>query len=95
MKYTPGPWKVSRCWSQTCGDNYVIDNESGDEAEMQANARLIATAPELLEALVELAAQYSGMCQEFDWTPCNCGEVIGTCAHCRAVSAVRKAKGDL
>lgn len=59
-KHTPGPWKVGNSHS-----NYIINHQYGDgswgylmslssvvhgEAE-EANAKLIAAAPELLEAL--------------------------------------------
>lgn len=50
---------MSRCWSQTCGDNYVIDNEEGLETEMISNALLIAAAPDLLEALRDVL-KYGG-----------------------------------
>jgi hypothetical protein len=61
-KHTPGPWHVSEEWDgtsiragmfhvthtiQSCG--FHTDEE--DKAVKQANARLIAAAPNLLEAL--------------------------------------------
>jgi hypothetical protein len=65
-KHTPGPWHVSEEWDgtsikaghfhvthtiQSCG--FHPDEE--DKAVTQANARLIAAAPDLLEMLVEAA----------------------------------------
>ena len=64
MKHTPGPWEVSEEWH---GDLYIdsyIEGE-GDTAlakivnnvcktdQAEANARLIAAAPDLLEACKE------------------------------------------
>lgn len=65
-KHTPGPWETDRnnvhtgqiatihhClnndWVEVWSENWPID-----EAEQEANARLIAAAPELLEALHRL-----------------------------------------
>jgi len=64
-KHTPGPWDTDRnnvhtgqiatihhClnndWVEVWSENWPID-----EAEQEANARLIAAAPELLEALIK------------------------------------------
>ena len=59
-KHTPGPWKTSHgrrgaasqvhsaLGSVICGIIYATSKEGGD---MKANARLIAAAPDLLEAL--------------------------------------------
>ena len=54
--HTPGPWAVAETFSPCVliGDGYV-QLPVNDEA--QANARLIAAAPELLEALQRLSAQ--------------------------------------
>lgn len=67
-KHTPGPWSVSEEWDgtsikagqfhvthtiQSCG----FHSEEEDKAVTQANARLIAAAPELLEALRALAEE--------------------------------------
>ncbi len=61
--HTPGPWRASECMS-TCNVN-ILETGKRDgvvigilnrstAVENRANARLIAAAPELLEALKEL-----------------------------------------
>ena len=57
MTHTPGPWNAETfcVWA---GDKYVAATQTGiPEEEQQANAKLIAAAPELLEAL-KAAKQY-------------------------------------
>lgn len=64
QKHTPGPWEldqVSLCiygWSEDercirLADCGAADDDAISEDELEANARLIASAPELLEALKE------------------------------------------
>lgn len=61
-QHTPGPWKVSRTGEElqisaisTPGYFAVIRGAcAGAHEQGEANARLIAAAPELLEALEEL-----------------------------------------
>lgn len=59
MSYTPGPWHVSFHGSENC---WIVDKEKesaiakvtkyqNDANTQQANFRLIAAAPDLLEAL--------------------------------------------
>ena len=60
-KHTPGPWEareVSQNWIEILASDLVIGTvlptqyvSLGRSPEQQANARLIAAAPELLEAL--------------------------------------------
>ena len=66
--HTPGPWKVSDTWRSDglAGETWHVKIESGHELivpanalgateeKAQANARLIAAAPELLELLKEI-----------------------------------------
>jgi hypothetical protein len=52
----------------------------------QANARLVASAPDLLEALET--------CMGWLLDKCNCVEDCG-CVPEKAIAAVRKAKGEL
>lgn len=65
MKYTVGPWRVGGSNDCTIYDNLgqrVANSFEGvmatqrSDAECAANARLIAAAPELLEALEECFA---------------------------------------
>lgn len=63
--HTSGPWSV-----ETKGSRHFIDGEDGltvayldrrgvrDEKEIEANAHLIAAAPDLLTALVALVGEY-------------------------------------
>ena len=56
-KHTPGPWVVDPCWdilgNTDDGNGMVcqITTDAVPRAEAEANARLIAAAPDLLEAL--------------------------------------------
>jgi hypothetical protein len=67
MKHTPGPWVVNKqhktisykgCFDVATADNeYLIAQTIGGLGEQEeANARLIAAAPDLLEALKQLAS---------------------------------------
>lgn len=94
--HTPGPWRVSGCRMRTLSecDNYLV--EHGDEQErspliaeiftddsrlpVEANARLIAAAPKLLEALEGLVDAGEKLNLDFDLT--------------EARSAITAAKGE-
>lgn len=56
--HTPGPWAVSRVGSSVYApdDNPIanISKFAKTEEERAANARLIAAAPEMLEALIKI-----------------------------------------
>jgi hypothetical protein len=65
--HTPGPWTAegeNNCWVDGCnaeGQTALVAKVSfGSPAtqEQRANARLIAAAPELLEALKEMLLQH-------------------------------------
>jgi len=67
MKHTKGEWKInpfnklSIIDSFTDGYGNLIAQVNGKEGEeREANAALIAAAPELLEALIELTYQLTG-----------------------------------
>jgi hypothetical protein len=94
MKHTKGPWYVS-------GDEVCADTDKGqaelatvhDECEYQprlpkeANARLMASAPEMLEALEELMdPSHTCGCDCTMSEPCPIGE--------KARAAIAKAKGE-
>ena len=77
--HTPGPWVVrtidqSLATVETQDGEYIICNAAqlrGDDwktehAERKANARLIAAAPEMLDALDGLAAQVRPLWAELD-----------------------------
>lgn len=72
-KHTPGPWKtIEHGWSQTgiyadgaqiaiidIYDEATEENQNELEARTAANARLIAAAPDLLDALKTVVEFYS------------------------------------
>lgn len=63
-EHTPGPWAVSNQWGATqvgppSGSVAVVTINQGVE-QAQANARLIAAAPELLEMVAQLASGSPG-----------------------------------
>lgn len=56
VKHTPGPWEVSKGFHKNRiadSDDAAIGYALGSNDEAEANARLIAAAPEMLEALYE------------------------------------------
>jgi hypothetical protein len=91
MSHTPGPWFVDAEGAKDAGTKggFIPFDACGccnspwmcgeTEKEQAANARLIAAAPELLEAL-----------EPFAKFACGCGE----CHNCRALAAVNKARGE-
>ena len=89
-KHTPGPWRVVDSWN-----DHMVEGQNGEEIIWQdgphdtptineANARLIAAAPDLLAALEQLVAvkDYSDRIwgATFDWDA--------------ARAAIAKAKGE-
>ena len=64
-KHTPGPWTVDRIecdCGRGSGHRIVTESDDLGSSENRANARLIASAPELLEALehvVEMAPNHN------------------------------------
>lgn len=61
MPHTPGPWEIS-CETKVSADivnhelELAIATVHGDDDEANANARLIVTAPKLLEACDQLSS---------------------------------------
>lgn len=107
-KHTPGPWKVLRDAVFHVETAYADQEYSGNictvyegtgmpKVMAEANARLLAAAPEMLEALKELAARFEvqGAKPNKDW-PCLCNECVDskddTCRHTRARAAIAKAE---
>ena len=53
-KHTPGPWVYDGCWQDIVScDGRIIAFASLDGEQSEYDARLIAAAPDLLEALEE------------------------------------------
>ena len=114
-KHTPGPWKANFVISGAAyifgGDrNFArVFNEWQDEANREANARLIAAAPEMLEALYIVDAcgepkrvtLYDGEAEGWEWVhfdgrewhEIGCWEG-GPPMHPAARAAIAKAKGE-
>ena len=93
-KPTPGPWKVTP-------DSFVMTDDRPSigiakvithTKEFPANARLIAAAPDLLEAL-----------KSIEWITANCPAFCPDCGHdraaghhskyCQLAAAIAKAEG--
>ena len=101
-KHTPGPWEIERYSDgliQIVGDLKVISDdeehfttvvEQISATNEEANARLIAAAPDLLEALKDLADDIS---DRFDMDSPSTNPGI---KHCIAAAryAIRKATGE-
>ena len=101
-KHTPGPWdvaatpdtpsvrpmRITRFHAVAPASGPVLAVLPAGRRDVQdANARLIAAAPELLEALKDIAL-----------SPCACipaefGESAITCNRCLARAAIAKAEG--
>lgn len=82
--YTPGPWEVSHTGKAVI----KVLNERKVQpictVTNEANARLIAAAPELLEALEYIC---------FNQGKCECHRGYA-CSYCKAKKAIVKAKGE-
>ena len=94
--HTPGPWntftKMPGVYAES-GREIVFHahlSRSADESERLANARLIAAAPELLEALEELVSRRESACAERG----EMDRLAGSDGrYNRARAAIAKAKG--
>lgn len=91
--HTPGPWKIGKELSAACGE-WLISMDCGDRAQGMciaetrsgtgaeiANARLIAAAPEMLNALEVLVEKINNDEWFAEWS-----EI--------ALAAIAKAKGE-
>jgi hypothetical protein len=93
--HTPGPWSVEKerdFWNVTSvqGDIVGIEGLYRCDGSDEANARLIAAAPELLEALRYMLRRYVELVESGDagdWNPETETEVI------EARAAIAKAEG--
>jgi len=108
-KHTPGPWDWSPHYKTGDGratwsligsqDGYGILSCDGDENSPQglndeANARLIAAAPELLEALTQIHDVYAAMRQRLSVDYANDGWSAETITLDKAKAAIAKATGE-
>ncbi|MFN7834823.1 MAG: hypothetical protein ACK5NY_03395 [Burkholderiaceae bacterium] len=88
IRHTPGPWEIDephQVWAESIGEYVAItaqieDHETVPQDQAEANAKLIAAAPDLLEALklIVLADR---------WCP------TGSKAEVLARAAIAKAEG--
>jgi hypothetical protein len=88
-KHTPGPWSVDdphQIWAESAGEYVAItrveDWDTIPREQAEANARLIAAAPELLEAL-------KAMLTNWEEAP-----AYGSDAAAKARAAIAKATGE-
>lgn len=111
--YTPGPWYLAGGPGKR-GERYlgtpaiclavVQPNATGEggaaseEEEVEANAKLIAAAPDLLAALVRLLDEQCPFTCDTD--DCDCGEhgngrddAGNVCAHIQAARAIARVRG--
>jgi len=100
-KHTPGPWVIAHksnirdgaIWAANecvyVAQVYNVERQTDASRadERQANARLIAAAPELLEAL---EACLSAL--DLEYGECD-GCTTDPCTRCRAKAAISKARG--
>lgn len=84
-KWTPGPWRVGidrrAIWDD---EDRCIAVAKSETHQLEANARLIAAAPDLYEALGDVAGLLM----------LHAGDGIATKAIDRARAAMAKARGD-
>lgn len=86
-KWTPGPWRVGidrrAIWDD---EDRCIAVAKSETHQLEANARLIAAAPDLYEALASMHAQHR----------CGCGHpACNRCADDReCAAALAKARGE-
>lgn len=109
-KHTPGPWSVfEHSWCETSisapGTSNSIclldinhateESQEADEAQMAANAHLIAAAPELLEAL-RIAREFMSIASDWNFHEAEInGEMRSTYDWLEVVdAAIAKATGD-
>jgi hypothetical protein len=81
MKHTPGPWEivddiietVKAPWITVCRICLVGDDGAPPKSEsiVEANARVIAAAPELLEACKRMLAHIDGVKSDDDLFVCR------------------------
>jgi len=92
--YTPGPWKTAQRTTrgEFVTETHIYSANGSHIAEVRpnqidANARLIAAAPDLLEALNGIMSGIGDGCECLD------GEAKRHCFFCLARAAIEKAEG--
>jgi hypothetical protein len=94
VTYTPGPWKVATnpFWVVTDAKGYHpnIAKMGDDGITSQANARLIAAAPDLLEALEECDQAFTSW--QVGQIPGRPEDILGLVHHVR--NAIARARGE-
>ena len=97
QKWTPGPWETDRNSTHTgeiatihhCLNNDWVEVWSTDwpdsEARQEANANLIAAAPELYDACLDLLAWHDALADP-QW--------YGSPSQTNAIAALAKARGE-
>ena len=107
-EHTPGPWKIERlsigsrggsntCWMIGPMDACIYDDwrpraNGISEAENEANARLIAAAPDLLAALENIRDTIESCYIAGGWVPLDAEEMESIVE--MATIAIAKAKGE-
>lgn len=94
MTHTPGPWEIHQRWPNYHGAEIRAGNISladlrcngHNERHGEANARLIAAAPELLDALQKLVA-FMADDEPYD-------DPISATLFDKAINAIAKAIGE-
>lgn len=89
-QHTPGPWQVEARKGETwvCRSDSAVLARLGAAKEIRANARLIAAAPELLEAVRALMSDIE---QGADPSDKQCQRVSGSWG--KALAAIARATG--
>jgi hypothetical protein len=88
VKHTPGPWRVGKRAKMriVAGDDDTVASTGGDPTmPAEANARLIAAAPDMYEALGALLELHGGIMNGCDCESCKIA--------LRARAAIAKAEG--
>lgn len=98
-QHTPGPWRIEQYTNASVRDgerirasnNLITVNEvwGASLSECDANYRLIAAAPELLEACKQLLEAY------FEEHYAIGGHEAVGCTYCDALAAIAKAEGSV
>lgn len=97
MAHTPGPWKAVPCHDNTWNVMHDVGLFYWTLHESEANARLIAAAPDLLEACNKLRV-FVEHTMDFGERPCPiCGHHYTheeDCPYLIARDAIAKAEGE-